>query len=119
MGSSQSAFPLCDPLLQDCPGEDACLPAGDAWACLLDLSGPDAGTDGDPCEYENACDPGLLCMDGARVPGCQTAGCCASFCDLEEPNTCPLKDQGAECVPYYAIGEAPPGKENLGFCGLP
>ncbi|MCB9705227.1 MAG: hypothetical protein H6711_25355 [Myxococcales bacterium] len=114
-------LPLCDPLLQDCPGEDGCRPIGTImeWVCTLDASGPDAGADGDPCEYANACDPGLLCTEGARVPGCQTIGCCATICDLGKPNTCPLTDQGAECVPYYAMGEAPPGKENVGFCGLP
>ncbi|MCB9705226.1 MAG: hypothetical protein H6711_25350 [Myxococcales bacterium] len=115
-------FPSCDPLLQDCPGEDGCYPYGRAleWICAYDGSFPGAGADGDPCEFTNNCHPGLHCSpEGDRVPGCQAASCCATICDLEEPNTCPLKDQGAECVPYYAMGEAPPGKENLGFCGLP
>ena len=38
---------------------------------------------------------------------------------LDAPNTCPLKAQGAECQPFYEMGMAPPGKENLGVCGLP
>ncbi|MCB9705225.1 MAG: ribulose phosphate epimerase [Myxococcales bacterium] len=120
-GNGVPAFclPLCDPLLPECPGDDTCLPIDDWFVCVDDASEPDAGADGDPCWSANACDPGLLCMNGESIPGCQTTGCCASFCDLEEPTTCPLKDQGAECVPYYAMGEAPPGKENVGFCGLP
>ena len=113
-------LPSCDPLLQDCPGVDyACLPLNDGFVCIPDGSGPDAGADGDPCEYANACDPGLFCATADFVPGCKTAGCCSSFCDLGAPNTCPLKAQGAECQPFYEMGMAPPGKENLGVCGLP
>ncbi|MCB9701041.1 MAG: hypothetical protein H6711_04055 [Myxococcales bacterium] len=118
-GVAPKCFPACDPLLQDCPGEDVCYYIHDAWLCTQDVSGPDAGVDGDPCDWENACDPGLLCAEGNSVPGCEGFKCCATICDLDLPNTCPLKAQGAECVPFYAMGEAPPGKENVGFCGLP
>ncbi|MCB9568990.1 MAG: hypothetical protein H6710_17535 [Myxococcales bacterium] len=112
--------PLCEPLLQDCPDNDSCLPLdGGEWVCLPDGSAPGEGKEGDPCESVNYCDPGLICAEPALVPGCQALGCCATICDLDQPNTCPLKDQGAECVPFYAMGEAPPGKENVGFCGLP
>ncbi|MCB9701656.1 MAG: ribulose phosphate epimerase [Myxococcales bacterium] len=112
-------LPPCDPLLQDCPGSDACLPVGEDFVCVLDASGPDAGADGDPCEFANACDPGLFCANAEFVPGCQAAGCCSSFCNLDEPNMCPLMEQGAECVAFFEMGMAPPGKENLGGCGLP
>ena len=118
-GALPLCLPACDPLLQDCPGKGTCLPLGDGFFCAVDDSGPDAGADGDPCMTPNACDPGLYCASPDFVPGCMAAGCCASFCDLNQPNTCPLKDQGAECLPFYDMGMAPPGKENLGSCGLP
>ena len=113
-------LPSCDLLLQDCPGDtDVCLPIGDHAVCVFDGSGPEPSVDGDPCEYDTACGPGLFCADADLVPDCQAQGCCASFCDLNEPNTCPLMDQSAECVPLFEMGMAPAGMENVGFCGLP
>ncbi|MCB9570395.1 MAG: hypothetical protein H6710_24815, partial [Myxococcales bacterium] len=63
---------FCDPLAQNCPGDDVCLPYNDDWLCSYDASG-DAGQFGDPCEFANACDPGLLCADAELVPGCMAA----------------------------------------------
>ncbi|MCB9701042.1 MAG: hypothetical protein H6711_04060 [Myxococcales bacterium] len=118
-GVGPRCIPTCEPLLQDCPQGATCLPSHDAWICLEDNSGPYSGADGDPCEFVDACDPGILCAEANRVPGCWASGCCATICDLNSPISCPLKGEGAECVPFYAMGEAPPGKENIGFCGLP
>jgi hypothetical protein len=32
-------LPDCDPLLQDCPGDNLCIPTGDKFTCVLDASG--------------------------------------------------------------------------------
>ncbi|MCB9568988.1 MAG: hypothetical protein H6710_17525 [Myxococcales bacterium] len=112
-------IPTCDPLLQDCPGGDTCVPAYDDWLCLLPYPEPGLGNDGDPCYSPNACNPGVICINGDYLPDCQNDNCCASLCDLTQPNTCPLKDQGHECVPFYTLEEPPPGKENVGYCALP
>jgi len=108
-------IPSCDPLLQDCTEGDVCIPDGDSFICALDASG-DEGTYGDPCEYANACDPGLYCLSSKYVPECKGAGCCTPFCDLADPS-CP--DEALECIPWFEEGSAPPGNEDIGFCGIP
>ena len=109
--------PKCDPLAQDCADGDACLPyPRDVFICILDASG-EMGAYGDPCDYSNACDPGLVCLNPEYVPGCQAGGCCTPFCDTSAPNTCP--GDGQECIPWYEEGEAPEGYEHVGVCGVP
>ncbi|MBK7826666.1 MAG: ribulose phosphate epimerase [Nannocystis sp.] len=116
-GTLPICLSLCDPLLQDCPGQGACY--GDS------MSGPpgfcftpdpkNGGMDGDACSFANACLPGLNCAEAATQEGCVTMeyGCCAPFCALDEM-TC----TGAEeCVPFYMM--AFPGYENVGICVLP
>ena len=108
----------CDPLLQDCMGSAACLQANgtDGFVCIVDASG-DGGAPGDPCEYLNACDPGLFCANAEVVPGCAGAvGCCSEFCDLTDP-MCSL--MGQTCQPWFEVGAEPPGLENVGGCALP
>jgi len=114
-------FPLCDPLAQDCDGDDLCIPNPsdpDGWLCVLDAGG-DEGQVFDACEYANWCDAGLSCVESKFGAECdqQALGCCLPFCDLDLPNTCP--GQGQECMPWYEPGQAPPGFEDVGLCGLP
>jgi hypothetical protein len=111
----------CDPLAQDCQNEgDACIgnPSGDGFLCVLDASGEE-GQAHDPCEYANACDPGLICLIATAATECyeMAPGCCEPFCDLTEPNTCP--GAGQLCNSYYEEGTAPPGQEHVGYCALP
>jgi hypothetical protein len=112
----------CDPLLQDCQGSAACLPANgaDGFVCIVDASG-EMGAPGDPCEFLNACDPGLFCANAEVVPDCQgTGGCCSEFCDLTEPDPnagCSL--MGQECTPWFEEGTAPPDLVHVGACALP
>ena len=112
-------LPGCDPLTQDCPNNDLCIPQpmGDGFVCVLDASG-DMGAQNDPCEYANACDPGLICANPALATECdpQAAGCCLPFCDLSMPE---CTNMGAMCLPWYEMGMEPPGLENVGVCGLP
>ena len=109
-------LPDCDPLIQDCPNGETCLPTDSLFVCVLDASG-EAGVYGDPCEFANACDPGLYCLPPEYVQDCKGAGCCSPFCDTSETNTCPGDTQ--ECIPWYEEGYAPPGNEDIGICGVP
>jgi len=110
--------PECDPLLQDCQGSAACLPATGAqgFTCIIDASG-EAGASGDPCEFINACDPGLYCASAEVVPDCAGAtGCCTAFCDIGDDECTNVE---TECVPYFEEGSAPPGYETVGACAIP
>lgn len=109
----------CDPLAQSCPEGQICFWDGvDTFICDFDASG-DEGQYGDPCAFINVCDYGLFCAAPETVPGCDSAdGCCSTYCNLMEPNTCPGAPQ-QECVAWYAEGSAPPGQENIGACAVP
>lgn len=104
----------CNPLAQECLADEGCYDVGDAFLCVPDASG-DMGAAGDPCEYTNVCDPGLYCAASDDVPGCESSGCCSSYCDLQAPECA----EGQECVPYFDDGETPPGYENVGVCVVP
>ncbi len=112
----------CDPLLQDCQGSAACLPANgsDGFVCIVDASG-EAGAPGDPCEFLNSCDPGLFCANADVVPNCKgSGGCCSEFCDLTDPvpdDGCSLMDQ--MCDAWFEEGAAPPDLAHVGACVLP
>ncbi len=115
-------LPLCDPLLQNCSEGSACYPGDEGFVCVPDASGPDLGAYGDPCEYTNACDPSLLCIGAAAVPGCESARCCSNFCDLGEPEPsagCGGVAQGQECISAFPEGQVQPGFEDVGFCAIP
>ena len=114
-------LPICDPLVQDCPGNDLCIPNPQdttAFLCILDASGEE-GQAFDPCEYINSCDKGFLCADPGIGMECDpmAIGCCLPFCDTSAMPACP--GVGQECLPWYEMGQAPPGFENVGVCGLP
>lgn len=108
----------CDPLSPACLMGQICIPsATDVFVCDADSSG-EAGAYGDPCQYINVCDPGLLCVAGPNVPGCTAPGCCSEYCDI----TMPAEGQcsGApeqQCVPYYDQ-DPPPGYETVGLCSI-
>ena len=109
----------CDPLAQDCPGDDVCIlnPQGaGAFSCVLDASG-DEGQAFDPCEFINSCDKGLFCALSANATECDPGSdCCLPFCELGMPVMCPGAAQ--ECLPWFEEGTAPPGLEMVGYCGL-
>ena len=111
-------LPSCDPLLQDCPGDDVCLPSHDNFLCVLDASG-DEGQVFDPCEFANACDPGLVCAAPTSASECdpQSTGCCQPMCSLSAMAPCP--GAGQQCLSLHEEGQAPPAFEDIGFCTLP
>ncbi len=109
--------PTCDPLLGDCAVGQSCVPYDTSFFCVPDASGPDTGASGDPCEYENACDPGLVCIDATQVVTCasDTPRCCTPICDWSADN-CPSP---LSCRPWFEPPAAPPGYENVGVCVEP
>jgi hypothetical protein len=109
-------LPNCDPLAQDCPDGEGCWGIDDHFVCAPDVSG-EMGAYGDPCEFLNACDPGLHCLDASLVPDCDAAGCCTPYCHVQQPNTCP--GAGQECVPWFEPDQSPPGYEDVGVCAIP
>lgn len=115
-------LPVCDPVLQDCAEGEGCYPDLEAFTCAPDYSG-EAGAYGDPCEYIGVCNPGLFCAFPEEVPGCTgSTGCCSEFCDLADPAgdaQCMGQAEGQLCQAWYEEGTAPPGGENVGFCGIP
>jgi hypothetical protein len=115
-------LPRCDPLIQDCPDGQACYGIDQVFVCAPDASG-EQGVFGDPCEYINACDAGLACVNAAGVPGCTgSQGCCSSFCDLEDPGAgaaCPGASGGQDCVSWFEEGAAPPQYTGVGVCFIP
>jgi hypothetical protein len=108
-------LPTCDPLLQSCPDGQACVPWSDTFICVPHES-EGAGGPGDPCEFVDACEPGLVCMT-ELVPDCMAAGCCTALCDLTDPMPPCLPEH--VCMPWFEPGTAPPGLENVGVCALP
>ena len=109
----------CDPLLQDCPGDDLCLIFGYEFLCLVDRSGEE-GQLFDGCEFVTACDKGLICLNPAAATECDlnAGGCCLPFCDFSDPNAaCP--GVGLSCVSLYEEGITPPKYKDVGICVLP
>ncbi len=105
-------LPECNPLAQDCPAGDGCYGDFSRFACWPDASQGN-GNFGEPCEFINACAPGLECLGGTAFPACQASGCCTYFCDASAAAPCP---EEFDCYPVYESGHAPPGEENYGYC---
>jgi hypothetical protein len=111
-------LPRCDPVLQDCPAGQGCYPVQDDFACVPDASDPDGGGYGDPCEYINACDPGLACINADSLPNCVgSVGCCSPFC--VPPSQCPDENLGMECVDWFEDTPPLPCVGEIGICRLP
>lgn len=114
-------LPTCDPLVQNCAEGQACYPIDNSFVCAPDASGEDQGADNDPCEFINACDAGLICVNPAIVQGCPagSGGCCQVVCDLDaDPG-----EQGCDtmetCEAWFEEGMVTPGFESVGVCALP
>ena len=117
-GLAHVCLQTCDPLLQDCNTGQASLPecGGGAqdFVCAAEYSFSE-GQEFDPCEFSNACDPGLVCWTPTEAVECDQGaiGRCLSFCDVTNPQCVGM---GAECVSFYGEigGQAPPAFANLG-----
>lgn len=112
-------LPACDPLIQGCTDGHVCIPVGDTFVCVVDGSGEE-GQVFDPCEFANACDKGLLCLNPSAGVECDpnAGGCCLPLCDVSDPNVvCP--GVGQECISLWEEGMAPPDYEKVGLCVIP
>ena len=114
-GSVNVCLPPCNPLMDSCPMDEACFDYGEQFVCT---GLPETAAYGEPCHWINACEPGLVCVDGETI-GCDDPACCTSLCNLTdgEPNpACPDAAMGQTCVPWDQVGDAAPGFEDLGVC---
>jgi len=119
-GTVTVCLPKCDPLLQDCPSGDLCVPINDSgFVCTVDASGSE-GQANDACEFGNECDPGLICINTAAASiACQQGptGCCTPYCKFPGA-PCPNPDQA--CVQWFdPMMPIPPGDEDIGVCAIP
>ncbi len=118
-GRVRLCFDRCHPLLKDCPSEEhlfGCYPEQGGFACLPWRLGG-RGRYQDPCERHLDCAPGHFCAAAEQVPGCAAAsGCCSTFCDINESDSCPGAAEGEACQPFYPPGDVPAGQENVGLC---
>jgi hypothetical protein len=108
-------LPNCEPLLQDCPGDDICAYFLGAFDCV-DTSA-DAGQINDSCDFDDSCGKGLVCLEPASTSSAcdpDATGCCTPFCQIPDA-PCPNPDQ--QCLPL----SPPPslGFEDVGVCRLP
>ncbi|MGB1017259.1 MAG: hypothetical protein ACPG4T_24185 [Nannocystaceae bacterium] len=108
-------LPACDLLVQDCSEDQACYVLNGTTTCAPVAVPEEQGNEGQPCEYVNACQAGLMCLNGNAWPGCGMAGCCAPYCDLNNP-TC--SEPGTECVALFE-NNPEPWMENYGVCAIP
>ena len=107
----------CDPLASNCKAGQVCVPNNTAgtFVCVLDAS--NGADQGDSCAYANGCSPGFICITGDYVQNCNKNACCTAFCDTTLPNTC-AGNPAVTCIPFYEVGTAPPGYEDVGICGI-
>lgn len=110
-------FPVCAPLGGDCPEGQTCISSDNyTFSCVTDASGR-GGAVGDPCEFINACDPGLRCTPAELVPNCTSLSCCSAYCTVGEDSGCA---PGQTCEPFYDEGPPPhPSWKDVGVCVLP
>jgi hypothetical protein len=113
-GSINICLQSCDPLLQDCEGENVCF--YDFSGNFVCAFGADMIPTGEPCGFINDCAPGNVCLDAATLPTCNGASCCGAFCDLSDPA---CATGGTECTAFFEEGTAPPGYESVGVCIIP
>jgi hypothetical protein len=110
----------CDPLIQDCPTQQVCLPDyywGDRFTCYP--ASDTARGSLEPCVGgTGSCQAGLVCIEPALISAqCdpRADGCCTPFCQVSNPE-CPGADQA--CMAYF-LDPAPPEYADVGLCQVP
>ncbi len=117
-GSLPICLANCNPLVQDCADGQGCYPSGgETFVCFKTSVEVGEGGEGDGCNYTNQCQPGLICLAPTSVPECAEDGCCSNFCSVMDGSDVCL--DGQECLPYFDMGQAPPGYEDVGVCAIP
>lgn len=105
-------LPICDPLVAECDEGYACAPAAGPWECIPEGDVPL----GEPCDATNACSSPSVCAPPDALCPEGSAGCCASICDLSDPEPDLDCADGQTCMPSYEDGRAYPGYEDVGLC---
>ena len=116
-------FPSCDPLVQNCSATETCVPniaalGAPFFVCMPRVLSDIPGQYGDVCYALSGCDKSFLCIFAENVPGCAGMYCCSTYCDLDQPTTCADFDPTLSCIPWFAEGQATPGFEKVGVCGI-
>ena len=116
-GALAICLSVCNPLDPDsCSEGDGCYFTSGYFVCAADASG-EAGNVGDPCQFLNVCNPGLMCVAGSSFPGCNAQGCCSSLCTVGDDSPCV---DGQACVAMYDEGQAPDAcLAEVGACVIP
>lgn len=114
-------MPTCHPYTKKCPPGKVCAPHLNEtfkFGCFPDASGLE-GQEFDPCYAFNGCDPGLVCVPSESAAECDqnVSTCCVTYCKLSLAGPCTGVNQ--ECLPWYEMGNAPPGYDDLGVCKIP
>lgn len=120
-----NCFKQCDPLLQNCAAGEGCymdaIKVGNTgFVCLPVVQGGAEATYQEPCIGWSSCAPGFACIFDALVPDCTFSYCCSPWCDTSGGDApCQELDEKMSCIAWYSQGQAPPGFENVGVCGIP
>ena len=110
-------LPNCDPFAPECGGGTECVgavwhyPFPVSFVCLPVPPFQPHGY-GEPCQYVDVCDVGLLCVGADDVPGCADSGCCTVMGESAAPPVCP--DETQTCIP---LDDAMP-LDGLCYCGV-
>jgi hypothetical protein len=116
-GAINLCIPQCDPLLQDCGEGLGCYWDHNGFVCANAAQNIPAG---EPCEFINDCEIGLMCVPAEALPPCGGGACCSPFCELElGDGPCNAAFPGTVCASFYEEDMAPPGYEHVGICILP
>ena len=112
----------CDPLIQDCEGDNVgcyAVLADDKFICAQSGYEDGKGNDGDDCYTVQSCKAGLVCIGAGALEGCNSERCCSPVCDLAEmnPDACPADTE--QCISPWAEGSAPPEYADVGICLVP
>lgn len=102
----------CDPLLPKCAGGQVCVPDGaDQFLCVASAGALPLYS---PCTYLNECTEGTMCASSLPTTKCndKEPRCCTAYCNVEVP----VCKDALTCVPYFPMGTAPMGLENVGLC---
>lgn len=119
-GSLPICLQECNPLTQDCPEGLGCYnSAGDKFVCFKVSAMAGEGGPGAECGFINQCQAGLFCTAAANLANCDAASgsCCTPYCAVSGGNAPCMA--GEECTPFFEMGMAPPGYEDVGVCVVP
>lgn len=107
-------YPPCDALDPEaCHESRSCLPTQGTFYCRF--LAEELHAEGEGCSYANECEPGLFCASKDVLDGCDSEGCCTSFCTLEDPESCGDAPLGSHCRDLDV--NVPESVAHIGYCG--